>query len=144
MVVLTAETCWALNKIIKYVASSWFLFTQLCRVVLQWINICILLHLLDFYLHWITMHGTASLKQIVVHFVCSNFISRPQLYFTQSRLFVSCGIYEFFHCNIMAIVKNWISVENLWLNLKFTEPHQVKNVNFWKLKPIETFIKNLF
>jgi len=33
-----------------------------CRVVLQWINICILLHLLDFYSHWIMMHGTMSLK----------------------------------------------------------------------------------
>ena len=33
-----------------------------CRVVLQWINICILLHLLDFYSHWIMMHGTTSLK----------------------------------------------------------------------------------
>ena len=36
---------------------------ETCRVVLQWINICILLHLLDFYLHWITMHGTTSLKK---------------------------------------------------------------------------------
>ena len=27
-----------------------------------WINTCILLHLLDFYSHWITMHGTMSLK----------------------------------------------------------------------------------
>jgi len=25
---------------------------ETCRVVLQWINICILLHLLDFYPHW--------------------------------------------------------------------------------------------
>ena len=35
-----------------------------CKVVLQWINICILLHLLDFYSHWISMHGTTSLKFI--------------------------------------------------------------------------------
>jgi len=35
---------------------------ETCRVVLQWINICILLHLLDFYSHWIMMHGTMSLK----------------------------------------------------------------------------------
>jgi len=35
---------------------------ETCRVVLQWINICILLHLLDFYSHWITMHGTTSSK----------------------------------------------------------------------------------
>ena len=35
-----------------------------CRVVLQWINICILLHQLDFYSHWITMHGTTNLKCI--------------------------------------------------------------------------------
>jgi len=36
---------------------------ETCRVVLQWINICILLHLLDFYSHCITMHGTTSLKK---------------------------------------------------------------------------------
>ena len=30
-------------------------------------NICILLHLLDFYSHWITMHGTMSLKFIDYH-----------------------------------------------------------------------------
>jgi len=36
--------------------------SETCRVTLQWINICILLHLLDFYSHWITMHGTTSLK----------------------------------------------------------------------------------
>ena len=35
---------------------------ETCRVVLQWINVCILLHLLDFYSHWITMHGTTGLK----------------------------------------------------------------------------------
>jgi len=35
---------------------------ETCRVVLQWINICILLHLLGFYSHWITMHGNTSLK----------------------------------------------------------------------------------
>jgi len=34
---------------------------ETCRVVLQWINICILLYLLDFYSHWIKMHGTMSL-----------------------------------------------------------------------------------
>jgi len=38
---------------------------ETCRVVLQWINICILLHLLDFYSQWITMHGTTSLKQLL-------------------------------------------------------------------------------
>ena len=32
------------------------------RVVLQQINICILLHLLDFYSRWIMMHGTTSFK----------------------------------------------------------------------------------
>jgi len=37
---------------------------ETCRVLLQWINICILLHLLDFYSHWITMHGTTSLKKM--------------------------------------------------------------------------------
>ena len=37
---------------------------ETCRVVLQWINICILLHLLDFYSHWIKMHGNTSLKTI--------------------------------------------------------------------------------
>ena len=44
--------------------SWWWVLWQreTCRVVLQWINICILLHLLDFYSHWITMHGTLSLK----------------------------------------------------------------------------------
>jgi len=42
---------------------------ETCRVTLQWINICILLHLLDFYSHWITMHGTTSLKKNVVQ-VC--------------------------------------------------------------------------
>ena len=36
---------------------------ETCRVVLQWINICILLHLLDFYSHWVTMHGTTSLEK---------------------------------------------------------------------------------
>jgi len=35
---------------------------ETCRVALQWINICILLHLLDFYSHWIKMHGTMRLK----------------------------------------------------------------------------------
>ena len=39
---------------------------ETCRVVLQWINICILLHLLDFYSHWIMMHGTTSLKLIII------------------------------------------------------------------------------
>ena len=34
---------------------------ETCRVGLQWINICILMHLLDFYSHWITMHATTSL-----------------------------------------------------------------------------------
>ena len=38
---------------------------ETCRVVLQRINICILLHLLDFYSHWIMMYGTTSLKFIV-------------------------------------------------------------------------------
>ena len=33
-----------------------------CRLVLQWINICILLLLLDFYSNWIMMHGITSLK----------------------------------------------------------------------------------
>jgi len=42
---------------------------ETCRVTLQWINICILLHLLDFYSHWITMHGTMSLKKKVTNFV---------------------------------------------------------------------------
>jgi len=37
---------------------------ETCRVVLQWINICILLHLLDSYSHCITMHGTTSLKKV--------------------------------------------------------------------------------
>jgi len=35
---------------------------ETCRVVLQWINICILLHLLDFYSHWIMIHGNTSSK----------------------------------------------------------------------------------
>ena len=39
---------------------------ETCRVVLLWINMCILLHLLDFYSHWITMHGTTSLKKFIV------------------------------------------------------------------------------
>jgi len=39
---------------------------ETCRVVLQWINICILLHLLDFYSHWITMHATISLKFMAI------------------------------------------------------------------------------
>ena len=39
---------------------------ETCRVVLQWINICILLHLLDFYSHWIKMDGTTSFKGIDV------------------------------------------------------------------------------
>ena len=38
---------------------------ETCRVVWQWINICILLHLLDFYSRWITMHGIMSLKNLV-------------------------------------------------------------------------------
>jgi len=33
---------------------------ETCRVALH----CILLHLLDFYSHWITMHGTMSLKKM--------------------------------------------------------------------------------
>jgi len=43
---------------------------ETCRVVLQWINICILLHLLEFYSHWITMHGAVSLKKSVKTFHC--------------------------------------------------------------------------
>jgi len=35
---------------------------EACKVLLRWINICILLHLLGFYSHWIMMHGTTSLK----------------------------------------------------------------------------------
>jgi len=38
--------------------------SETCIVVLKWINICILLHLLDFYSHWIMMHGTTSLKNL--------------------------------------------------------------------------------
>ena len=38
---------------------------ETCRVILPWINICILLHLLDFYSHWIMMHGTMSLKLVL-------------------------------------------------------------------------------
>jgi len=43
---------------------------EACRVALQWINICILLHLLDFYSHWIMMHRTTSLKFINYMIVC--------------------------------------------------------------------------
>jgi len=35
---------------------------ETCRVVLQWINICTLLYLLDFYSRWIKKHGITSLK----------------------------------------------------------------------------------
>jgi len=41
---------------------------ETCRVVLQWINICILFHLLDFYPHWIMMHGTMCLRKCSLHF----------------------------------------------------------------------------
>ena len=56
---------------------------ETCRVVLQWINICILVHLLDFYSHLITMHGTTSLKFTVwvltlLHaYICNFFLSNP-------------------------------------------------------------------
>jgi len=39
---------------------------ETCRVALQEINICILLHLLDFYSLWITMHGNTSLKKCFI------------------------------------------------------------------------------
>ena len=37
---------------------------ETCRVVLQWINICILLHLLDFYSHYIISHYFHTLHQL--------------------------------------------------------------------------------
>ena len=50
---------------------------EICRVVLQWINICILLHLLGFYSHWITMHGTTTLQvyQLSKHAFAPNIFS---------------------------------------------------------------------
>ena len=41
--------------------------TETCRVVLQWINICILLHLLDFYSHWMSDSLTPFHKKHVVY-----------------------------------------------------------------------------
>ena len=57
---------------------------ETCRVVLQWINICILLNLLEFYSHSITMHRTTSLK-LKSLFWCH---SQTMLYRTQA-----CSIY---------------------------------------------------
>ena len=54
----------------KWSDLDWFLILlmmgavtpETCTVVLQWINICMLLYLLDFYSHRIMMHGTTNLK----------------------------------------------------------------------------------
>ena len=50
---------------------------EICRVVFQWINICILLHLLDIYSHWITMHGTTSLKLYFTSYFYMHFSRVP-------------------------------------------------------------------
>ena len=53
---------------------------ETCRVALQWINICVLSHLLDFYSHWIKMHGTTSLKFAqFVHFMWISKPTKPRL-----------------------------------------------------------------
>ena len=53
---------------------------ETCRVVLQWTNICILLHLLDFYSYWIMMHGTTSFKKKVPLCVWNLFSSMKSIY----------------------------------------------------------------
>jgi len=56
--------CWRLRLQYLTLLMMGAVTPETCRVVLQWINVCTLLHLLDFYSHWIMMHGTTSLKNV--------------------------------------------------------------------------------